>query len=178
MTPGIPDYAARILAHVEEVDGCWRWNGNPDRVRGLGVRYPSGYGQIGRNLLTHRVVWEHLRGPIPAGLVLDHECHNRDLTCAGGPTCLHRRCVNPDHLAPKTTPQNARASTVSVTSINIRKSECPKGHPYDAANTYHRPDRPGRLCRICRADVLARCSFGHRNAPARERERQALLRSA
>lgn len=31
------------------------------------------------------------------------------------------------------------------------KSTCPKGHPYDAANTYSRPGTTWRECRACKA---------------------------
>lgn len=46
---------------------------------------------------AHRVVYESLVGPIPAGLELDH-------------TCRVRRCVNPDHLEPVTHAENQRRS--------------------------------------------------------------------
>lgn len=36
-----------------------------------------------------------------------------------------------------------------------RKTFCPWGHPYDAANTYWRPDA-GRGCKTCRADACTR----------------------
>lgn len=61
----------------------------------------KGYGELrrdGRTQRAHRLAYEHFVGPIPDGMTIDHECHNRDKTCDGGNACLHRRCVNPEHL--------------------------------------------------------------------------------
>ena len=109
----------------------------------------SGYGQVtrdGDSVLAHRAAYEHFVGPIPDGLTIDHECHNRDVSCSGGPTCLHRRCVNWEHLTPKPQRENLLASPNAL--ANTRKTHCPKGHPYDEENTY-RPKRGGRMCREC-----------------------------
>jgi hypothetical protein len=50
---------------------------------------------------------EHV-GPIPEGMDIDHRCHNADPACSRGPTCVHRLCVNPDHLEPTTRSLNLR----------------------------------------------------------------------
>lgn len=60
-------------------DDCWLWTG---------ARVPQGYGQLvvaGRPRGAHRVSYEINKGPIPAGLTVDHLCSNPP-------------CVNPDHL--------------------------------------------------------------------------------
>jgi hypothetical protein len=71
-----------------------------------------GYGQFrvqrGQQTSAHRYAYEQTVGPIPADLVLDHICHPVDGSCPGGESCLHRRCVNPDHLAPVTRGDNSR----------------------------------------------------------------------
>lgn len=107
-----------------------------------------GYGEIrvnGTLMLAHRAMYELTVAPIPDGLVLDHTCHNRDPLCMGGPTCLHRRCVNTDHLEVTTTGENTRRGKGWAT--NGLKTHCPTGHPYDEANTYVFDGR--RYCRAC-----------------------------
>lgn len=103
--PKRPSVAERILSRVSMgADGCWTW---------LGTVSPNGYGQLGdpsdrtRMAYAHRVSYETFVGPIPAGLEIDHVCHTNHPTCSGGP-CVHRRCVNPDHLEPVTTSENQR----------------------------------------------------------------------
>lgn len=74
---------------------------------------PQGYGRVkmeGRNRLAHVAAYELEFGPLPQGMTLDHVCHTQDLTCAGGPTCAHRRCVEVAHLEPVTLAENVRRS--------------------------------------------------------------------
>ena len=82
---------ARFLAKVDldGPGGCWLWTARID---------PGGYGQFwldGLHRRAHRVAYETLVGPIPAGLTLDHACHVR-------------HCVNPVHLRPATLTQQQR----------------------------------------------------------------------
>lgn len=84
----------------------------------------SGYVEVrdrGTRRKLHRLVYERLVGPIPAGLDLDHECHNRDTTCAGGTACRHRACCNPEHCAPKSRSANVHAGVLG------RVAPCPHG---------------------------------------------------
>lgn len=95
--------------HVAGPNECWHWRGDPA---------PSGgYPQIridGKNVLAHRFSYELHKGPIPFDLVVDHACHNRDLTCRSGAECMHRRCVNPAHLEAVTQQENARRAAQQV----------------------------------------------------------------
>lgn len=78
--PDLGDYEKRLEKLGAQIDpqpnGCWLWTG--------GKSY--GYGKA-RDGLAHRVVYEILKGPIPEGFVLHHEC---------GDTA----CVRPKHLTP------------------------------------------------------------------------------
>jgi hypothetical protein len=110
----------------------------------------SGYGIVwvgapeGRRLRrAHRAHYELMIGPIPEGMTLDHTCHNEDPTCLGGPTCLHRRCVNLEHLEPKSRGANVNASPRS----NARKTHCKWGHEFTPENTS--VWRGHRKCRAC-----------------------------
>jgi hypothetical protein len=115
----------------------------------------DGYGLVLRPRgRAHRAAYEQARGPIPAGYFLDHVCHNADPTCPGGSrgdgtTCLHRRCINPAHLEVVTPRENSvRGRTLGA--INVAKTHCPQGHPYDEANTYRFRSAPGeRFCVTC-----------------------------
>jgi hypothetical protein len=72
-----------------EPDGCWVWSG---------ALQNKGYGRF--NVDEQHQLSAHLYlnpNPDPEHLEADHICHNRDLSCPGGP-CRHRRCVRPSHV--------------------------------------------------------------------------------
>lgn len=124
----------------------------------------SGYGVIGhegKSLGTHRVAYELLVGPAPEGMVLDHLCHTRDLSCVGGDDCLHRRCINPHHMEPVPPGENARRGR----SAESAKTHCPQGHPYDEANTYLSP-QGSRVCRACHRAAVSTAYRASRPAGA------------
>jgi hypothetical protein len=96
-------------------------------------------------------MYELFVGPIPEGMTVDHECHNLAAQageCSGG-KCLHRLCVRPDHLIPRTVVANS-LNGVSPSALNARKTHCLRGHPFDIANTYVAYNG-GRYCRACNA---------------------------
>jgi hypothetical protein len=131
---------------AESEDGCWIWQGWIDRY---------GYGRDNTaRKYAHRLVYESIVGPIPDGMVMDHLCHNADLSCAGGSECRHRACVNPAHLEPVSRSENAKRGRGAGVA-HASKTECKQGHPYDEANTYHRPNG-GRGCRKCKAEAMER----------------------
>lgn len=147
----LPNLMARV--EVDWDTGCWRWTGTVDSW---------GYGRMAGNAGAgiHRFMYRETVGEIPDGLDLDHGCHNIDLDCPGGTRCLHRRCVNPDHLEPVTRKVNVRRAQ-TVVRKGGRAGHCNKGHAYDDENTYVSP-KGQRNCRACnRAAVLAYAERKH-----------------
>lgn len=148
----------KLMARVTVVAGtCHPWTG---------CLTEKGYGTIsidGSQRYAHRVAYELLVGPIPDGLHIDHTCHTNDQTCQGGPTCLHRRCCNPEHLEPVAPAENTRRGVLA------RRTHCPQGHPYDEENTFRkRGPRSKRECRECARERSRRkyrekthCDNGH-----------------
>jgi hypothetical protein len=119
-----------------EADGCWLWTG---------FLSTAGYGRIDgtkKGVWAHRWAYEQLVGPIPEGYHLDHLCHTTDLTCSGGGTCTHRRCVNPAHLEP-VTPQENNAR-------RLRRPRKAPAHGRRSTYTHH-----GCRCDACKAASAA-----------------------
>lgn len=130
----------RVLSRYAVLEnGCWEFTGGCNSA-GYGVILPNG---SDNPLRAHRVVYEILVGPIPEGMDLDHLCHNSDLSCEGGVTCPHRRCVNPSHLEPAT-----RSENVTRGLQRVRGTHCSEGHEFTPTNTYIR--RNSRECCVCR----------------------------
>jgi len=103
---------------------------------------------------VHRIVMaDHLgRDLLPdRSESIDHECHNRDLSCPGGPGCRHRACVNIDHLTLTDLTENWRKGRLGAPLIHRAKTHCPNNHPYDEANTYIGASG-WRECRACHRD--------------------------
>lgn len=95
-----------------------------------------GYAQIGWNnkperhvVLAHRAAWEHVNGPVPRGMTIDH-------------LCKQRRCVNPGHLRILDNYENARRTQGRDWPLG----ECANGHSNEHLSTY----ADGRRhCSIC-----------------------------
>lgn len=121
-------------------DECWRWVGN----------FSGDYGVINlqgrQQQYAHRWSYSYHRAPIPAGLEIDHLCHNT-------------YCVNPYHLEPATRQVNAARTRGAL------KTHCKRGHEYTPANTIRLKGGNGqRWCRECarmhgrRADAKRRAA--------------------
>jgi hypothetical protein len=121
----------RFWAKVDKSGDCWLWTG---------AKNEAGYGRVtirSQGLYAHRVAFEWMVGPIPAGFTLDHLCR------------VHA-CVNPEHLEPVSQSENVLRglSPEIARARQLSKTHCPSGHPYDELNTYIRPSG-GRECRTC-----------------------------
>lgn len=120
----------RFWQKVTQSASCWHWQGAIIKGGYGGFKTPTGH------TLAHRFSYELHNGAIPEGLQIDHLCRNR-------------ACVRPDHLEAVTQRTNILRG-VGLAAKYARVTHCPKGHPYDEANTYH--NRGGRYCRQCARD--------------------------
>ena len=118
----------------EPNSGCWLWTGALD---------PKGYSHVtvrGRTTRGHRLSFETHKGPIPAGLEIDHLCRTR---------C----CVNPDHLEAVTHAENVARGDYSGNgkdrSWYVPQTHCKRGHPLSGENLFVNP-RGARVCLECR----------------------------
>lgn len=105
-----------IFNRTESDGDCLLWTG-PLNNRGYGRIYYKG-----KRLMVHRVVSE-----APIGVIVDHLCHNKDAGCPGGPTCRHRRCVNPEHLEVIVSQSENR---LRATRTRMLPTSCKRGHPW------------------------------------------------
>lgn len=78
-----PHESELFWSKVDKTDTCWNWTRSVTKHGGYGQFFVRS--KIKINYMAHRLAYTLLRGPIPAGMQLDHMCHNR-------------RCVNPAHL--------------------------------------------------------------------------------
>ncbi|MFB7029641.1 MULTISPECIES: HNH endonuclease signature motif containing protein [unclassified Streptomyces] len=142
MTPA-ERFAAKVTIgpvslHRAAPGPCHLWTGGarskrPHDQGEFGEFYGAFY-VAGRMTRAHQYAWEQAHGPIPAGAEIDHRCRRRN-------------CVAVAHLDLVDHRTNTLRST-APTALNARKTHCHRGHPFDAANTYRRPNG-SRRCRAC-----------------------------
>lgn len=132
--PGLTmnDPMRRFAASVNTMNAacCWVWQKSTSR----------GYARFsvdGQHVYAHRWAYEQKYGPVPDGMQLDHF------------VCDNPSCVNPDHVRPTTARENVLRGN-AASAVRARQTACVNGHPFDARNTYIRPDG-ARTCKACRA---------------------------
>ena len=97
------------------IEQCWLYEGY----------LKDGYGRSG-GVGVHRLAYEAIRGPIQAGMTIDH-------------LCRVRHCYNPFHMEIVSMSENLRRRP--------RVTHCVHGHEYTEANTYWW--NGWRYCRRC-----------------------------
>ena len=105
----------------EALTGCWLWPGSRT----------SGYGNVsiaGKMHLVHKFIYEQLKGPVPAGLELDHLCRTR-------------ACCNPDHLETVTRQVNVQRGIRGI------RTKC----PHLRSVRRQRRDGKGKYCPHCQS---------------------------
>lgn len=122
---------------------CWVWQAG---------KFREGYGCFGfggKAFRAHRVLWAWENGYDPVR-PLDHLCHDPE-TCAGGWTCPHRACVNPEHLKEVTQRDNVIRGT-GPSAANAKKNLSINGNPLDKVD----PRTGWRSSKADRAAAAAR----------------------
>ena len=138
----------RFEDKVIKGDECWLWTASGNG-RGYGKLFTEG-----RRFYAHRLSYEHYIGPIPEDKEIDH-------------LCRVPACVNPAHLEPVTHQENMRRGKNGV--LCVRKTHCPRGHPFTPENLCPRTDG-GQRCRICNG-MAGKAWYARK----REREREEVV---
>lgn len=143
--PAPPEERFWDLIEPAAVEACWLWAGTTT----------GGYGRFcagsRRTVIAHRWAYEHLIGPVPEGLQLDHLCQTR-------------RCVNPWHLDPVPALVNVRRAP----KHHANTVECPRGHDYATHGFINAVGR--RVCRPCNIDYHRRYHREHRDLANAQRQ--------
>ncbi len=159
-------FAAKLS--IDNPDGCWLWSAS---------HTPQGYAQFWcahggqpqpRVTTGHKAAYEHWIGPVPAGLVLDHE------------VCDVRGCVNPWHLATKTHRANILRG-MGATARKAAQTHCVHGHAFTPENTYRRPGSAHRSCLTCirsYSRTEARREYGRNYMRAKRAQQQEVAAHA
>lgn len=121
----------RFRRHLREgpAEECWTWAGSI-HAHGYGV-----FSFQGREVKAHRMSYELFSGPIPEGMMIDHQCRNRS-------------CVNPGHLSTVTEKLNSEnrgsysKSKTGVRGVTLRGNGLFRARVGHAGRVYHVGDFP------------------------------------
>lgn len=130
MSPRITPWQERLWAKATpDANGCLIWHAKSLDKDG----YALFTGEPGHGMpvfsRAHRWAYLAAKGPIPAGLEIDHLCNVP-------------ACINPAHLEAVTHAENLRRRSV-------RQTHCVHGHEYTEENTRRTPSG-WRYCFACR----------------------------
>lgn len=124
---------------------CWIWTG-ATTSRGYGsIRFGETAG------VTHRLTYQHLRGPIPEGMVLDH-------------LCRRRACCNPAHAEAVTNHDNTLRGYATL-------------HKGGKCIRCSKPRTRARKCAKSRNGVRYDCEWCEIERHKRDRRNRSALRS-
>lgn len=104
-----PAEHARVWGRIEMGD-CWIWTGP---VNGCG------HGRLTfrrKHWYIHRLIWTWMHGPIPEGMVLDHDTADEG--------CGNKRCCNPAHLSVVTGEYNSARTALTPRRAVVLKFKC------------------------------------------------------
>src|ERR1700675_1831480 len=109
----------RFWGNVDKSGECWLWTG---------ARSKSGYGQLrvdGKSQYAHRLAWRLATGTDPGDAHVLHRCDQP-------------ACVRHEHHFLGAPADNAadKVSKGRQSHYGRQKTHCPKGHEYNAQNTY------------------------------------------
>jgi hypothetical protein len=136
----------KVIDRIEpQENGCWWYPAVPHSKGYASTRI--GWPVV-KGAKVHRLSWIYYKGDIPEGMVIDHLCHDPS-ECEGGNTCIHRRCVNPDHL------QLISASDNNKKTVRVLKyrTHCKRGHMLEN-NVVEYDNKYGkkRICKTCQTE--------------------------
>lgn len=140
----VEDFIASLPPHLQRFTiednprGCWIAHNRAKNG------YAASSSVKGHKGSRYRLIWEHLNGLVPTGMVLDH------YVCDNGPG----GCCNPFHLKVTTQKENVLRSPKQRCAINARKTHCIRGHELTPDNILKQSEKAGggRNCRTCQME--------------------------
>jgi HNH endonuclease len=135
-----PEQLEKIINRIQpQENGCWHY---PAVTSAKGYAITRIGWPVTKGAFIHRLSWIYYKGDIPENMVLDHLCHDTK-TCAGGNSCVHRRCVNPNHLQLVTLAKNSQ----NTSRLLKNKTHCIHGHALE--NNIYKYGKNRQSCLTC-----------------------------
>ena len=133
----------KIIDRIEpQANGCWWYPALPNKTGYAATRigWP-----VTKSEKIYRLSWTFYKGDIPEGMTIDHLCHDPKV-CKEGNACLHRRCVNPDHLALVSQSDNSKKTSRMLSNM----THCVNGHSLENnIRIYKTNNQMRKVCKTC-----------------------------